>query len=277
MSKTTPIDTGIELQNVTPKKDNLPNAHYRPVRDIALNEKNPRWIPDDAFERLKASIRSFPQMLEIRPVVVDENGIILGGNMRYRAAKAIGLDTIPVIEAADLTEDQKNEFIVKDNVAAGRWDWDSLSSNFSADEILSWGIDIDYGKQFDAGFYDQEADDESGNNYTRKIETPIYDPSEERPDAADVCDTSKYEALLAEIEADESIDDSIRLFLRLAATRHIRFNYDLAADLYSHSNEIVRRLMEASALVIVDYDQAIERGFVKLTKAIEKARQTDGK
>lgn len=211
-------------------------------------------------------------MLKLRPIVVDDNGMILGGNMRYRAALAIGLHSVPVLYASDLTPEKKNEFVVKDNVSAGRWDWDILSLHYSDKDVADWGVNTDYGKAFDAGLYgDGSTETPNPENYTRKVETPIYAPSEECPNLEDITDTRKYFSLLSEIDSTDGITEQERLFLRLAATRHIRLTYDLAADYYSHASEPMRLLMESSALVIIDYDKAIANGFVKLTTAIEAA------
>ena len=274
MSKKTSKDGYSELQKMTPKKGTIPNVSYHPIQDVLVNEKNPRWIPDDAFERLKASISSFPQMLEIRPIVVDENNIILGGNMRYRAAKAIGMETIPVAKVSDLNEEQKKQFIVKDNVSAGFWDYEVLANNWDDNALSDWGVDIDYAKSHDEGYFSSDDEQDAAENYTRKIDPPIYEPSNERPDIENLTDTTKYESLLKEIESSD-LAEKEKLYLRMAATRHIVFNYDFAADFYAHADTNLQHLMEESALVILDFDQAIEKGFVKLTKRLLEEREVE--
>jgi len=113
-----------------------------PIGDIKPNPDNPRHIKDDKFKKLVASIRDFPQMLELRPIVVDSEGVILGGNMRLKACQAAGLKEVPVIYADQLTEDQKREFIIKDNVGFGEWDWDVLANEWDAVVLDSWGLDV---------------------------------------------------------------------------------------------------------------------------------------
>lgn len=81
-------------------------------------------------------------MLELRPIVIDENNVVLGGNMRLKACIEAGLTDVPVKQAADLTEEQKKEFIVKDNVGFGEWDWSDLANNWETDELEEWGLDI---------------------------------------------------------------------------------------------------------------------------------------
>ena len=112
------------------------------INSIKTNPKNPRLIKDDKFKKLVKSIQEFPQMLELRPIVVDENNIILGGNMRYKACIEAGLKEIYILKAEDLTELQKDEFIVKDNVGFGEWDWDILANEWDTDKLTDWGLDI---------------------------------------------------------------------------------------------------------------------------------------
>jgi DNA modification methylase len=112
------------------------------INSIKTNPKNPRLIKDDKFKKLVKSIKEFPQMLELRPIVVDENNIILGGNMRYKACIEAGLKEIYILKAEDLTEQQKDEFIVKDNVGFGEWDWDILANEWDTDKLQDWGLDL---------------------------------------------------------------------------------------------------------------------------------------
>ena len=113
-----------------------------PVKDLKPNKKNPRVIKDDKFAKLVASIRDFPQMLELRPIVVDGDGVVLGGNMRLKAAKEAGLREVPTIRADHLTPDQQREFVIKDNVGFGEWEWESLANEWDEDALRKWGVDI---------------------------------------------------------------------------------------------------------------------------------------
>ena len=112
------------------------------INEIKPNPNNPRIIKDHKFKQLVKSIQDFPQMLELRPIVIDENNMVLGGNMRLKACIEAGLKDVPVKQAKDLTEEQKKEFIVKDNVGYGEWDWDDLANNWDAQELTDWGLDI---------------------------------------------------------------------------------------------------------------------------------------
>jgi|694.fasta_scaffold92680_5 ParB-like chromosome segregation protein Spo0J len=112
------------------------------ISEIKTNPKNPRLIKDDKFKKLVKSIQEFPQMLELRPIVVDENNIVLGGNMRLKACIEVGLKEIYIVKAEDLTEEQKDEFIVKDNVGFGEWDWDLLANEWDVEKLDEWGLTI---------------------------------------------------------------------------------------------------------------------------------------
>jgi ParB-like chromosome segregation protein Spo0J len=112
------------------------------ITDIKPNPENPRIIKDHKFKQLVESIKSFPQMLELRPIVIDENNVVLGGNMRLKACIEAGLTDVPVVQAKYLTDLQKKEFIVKDNVGYGEWDWDDLANNWDEQLLTEWGLDI---------------------------------------------------------------------------------------------------------------------------------------
>jgi len=116
------------------------------IAEIKANPKNPRVIRDDKFQKLVQSIQDFPEMLDIRPLVLDENNIVLGGNMRLRALQELGFKEVPVLFAKNLSEKQKEEFIVKDNVSYGDWDWTALKE-LDTSELDAWGITI---PQFDS-------------------------------------------------------------------------------------------------------------------------------
>ncbi len=113
-----------------------------PINTVKANPNNPRIIKDDKFAKLVKSINEFPQMLKLRPIVVNDDMVVLGGNMRLKACKEAGLKEIPIIKASELTEQQQKEFIVKDNVGYGEWDWSDLANNWDSDQLEEWGLDI---------------------------------------------------------------------------------------------------------------------------------------
>lgn len=112
------------------------------ISKVKPNSSNPRIIKDYKFKKLVSSIKEFPQMLKIRPIVVDESMIVLGGNMRLKACKEAGLKHVYVIKASELSEEQKAEFIIKDNVGFGQWDWDILANEWEAEKLEEWGLDL---------------------------------------------------------------------------------------------------------------------------------------
>ena len=118
------------------------NSKTTKIGDIKSNPNNPRIIKDEKFDQLVQSIKDFPKMLELRPIVVNDDMVVLGGNMRLKACKAAGLKEVPVIKASDLTEDEQKQFIIKDNVGFGEWDWTMLKSEWDEQELEKWGLDI---------------------------------------------------------------------------------------------------------------------------------------
>ena len=131
-----------------------------PINEVKSNPNNPRIIKDDKFKKLVASIKELPQMLELRPIVVNEDMVVLGGNMRLKACKEAGLKEIPIIKASELNEEQQRAFIIKDNVGFGEWDWDALANEWDAEQLEEWGLDVPNleGVELDAVEDDFEAD-----------------------------------------------------------------------------------------------------------------------
>ena len=112
------------------------------TKDIIANDTNPRVIKDDKFKKLVQSIKDFPQMLQLRPIVVNDDMVVLGGNMRLRAVQEVGLKEVPIIKASDLTPEQQKEFIIKDNVGFGEWNWDVLANEWEPELLTEWGLDV---------------------------------------------------------------------------------------------------------------------------------------
>jgi hypothetical protein len=234
------------------------------ISQVKSNPNNPRLIKNDKFKKLVKSVQEFPEMLELRPIVVDENMIVLGGNMRLKACIEAGLKEV-WIEVADLTEQQKKEFTIKDNVGFGEWEWDMLANEWEQTELEGWGLD---GFPFDA-------EDTEEDKYTRKIEAPTYKPNNEKPNINDLTDDAKYKELINDIN-NSTLDETEKKFLIKSAQRHIVFDYSKIADYYANSNKEVQELMERSALIIIDFDKAIESGYVKLTNDIAKSYKKNG-
>lgn len=112
------------------------------INSITENPDNPRTIKDYNFEKLVQSIKDFPEMLEARPIVVNQDKTVLGGNMRLKACKEAGLKEVYIINAGDWTEDQQKEFLIKDNLASGDWDWTALGEQYDFKDLESWGMEF---------------------------------------------------------------------------------------------------------------------------------------
>ena len=119
---------------------------YKNITDIKPNPKNPRLIKDEKFAKLVQSLKDFPEMLEKRPLIcfTDTDGklVVLGGNMRLKAAKEVGLKKLPVMLADDWTEEQKQQFLIKDNVGFGEWNWEELQQDWDVEQLGDWGLDV---------------------------------------------------------------------------------------------------------------------------------------
>lgn len=143
------------------------------IKDIKPNPNNPRVLRDDKFQKLKQSITDFPKMLSLRPIVIDENNVVLGGNMRLRALQELGftdIDDSCVKYAKDLTEEEKKRFIIADNVAFGEWDWDTLANDWDVADLEAWGLDI---PQFENEAEELEASEDDYDVPEGGIETDI--------------------------------------------------------------------------------------------------------
>jgi ParB-like chromosome segregation protein Spo0J len=147
------------------------------ISQIKPNPKNPRIIKDERFEKLKKSLQDFPEMLEKRPLVcfTDTDGkyVVLGGNMRLKAAKEIGLKELPIILADEWTEEQKNEFLIKDNVGFGEWEWEQLKE-WDTEQLEEWGLDVpEFAADVDYSILDDEDVEEQLNDMTNGVKKAI--------------------------------------------------------------------------------------------------------
>jgi hypothetical protein len=238
------------------KGDDVMETKLTKIGKIKLNPDNPRIVDDEKFNKLVNSIKEFPQMLDIRPIVVNADMMVLGGNMRLKACKEAGLKEVPTIKAKDLTEEQQREFIIKDNVGFGTWDWELLSAEWNTELLGEWGLELEF--TFDS------FDDDS---YTKKIDAPKYEPSETKPNLKELVDTDKTDELIDNINKAD-IASNVKEFLIKSAQRHTVFDYSKIADFYTHSDKYVQELMEESALIIIDFKKAIAQGYVNINQEI---------
>lgn len=225
---------------------------------------NPRFIRDEQYAKLVKSIQDDPEMLDLRELIVypSESGyIVIAGNMRLRALRELKYKAAPC-KVLDVTTPLKKlkAYAIKDNVPFGEHDWDALANEWDQDELAEWGLRV-------PGWDDPNGNGEDENDYSKKVEAPIYEPKNEKPDHGEVVDLSRTNELIEEIEKAD-IPQEDKDFLKLAANRHLVFNYEKIADIYAHSSPEVQRLMENSALVIIDFDRAIELGYTELSDKI---------
>jgi len=177
------------------------------ISKIKANPNNPRIIKDDKFAKLVKSIQEFPKMLELRPIVVNDDMIVLGGNMRLKACKEAGLKEVPIIKASDLTEEQQKEFIIKDNVGFGEWDWNDLANNWEAEKLEEWGLDI---PGFEAEVIEAEEDDfavPEGGIETDIVLGDLFEIGEHRLLCGDSTDSDQVAKLMNGQKADMVFTD----------------------------------------------------------------------
>lgn len=175
------------------------------ITQIKPNPNNPRVIKDDKFAKLVESLRNFPEMAEVRPIVVNTDMIILGGNVRFRAMKEAGWKTVPV-QIVNWAEDKQREFIIKDNVSGGEWDWEMLANEWDAEQLDEWGLDV-------PDFTGQTLEAEEDDFDTTPPEEPktvlgdLYEIGEHRLLCGDSTQTDTFEKLMQGELADMVVTD----------------------------------------------------------------------
>lgn len=228
---------------------------YKSVEDITPYENNPRFN-DDAVVYVEESIKEFGF---VNPILLDADGVIIAGHTRLKAAKKIGLKEVPVVYLDDLTDEQVKAFRLADNKTAEQADWDIELLEKELAEILELDMSL-------FGFGDVEstlADEILGEKYTMAVNIPQYEITGDCPSISDMLDEEKSRELISEINNSEVTDEE-KAFLIEAAKRHNVFNYRNIAEYYAHATPEMQRLMEKSALVIIDVDNAIANGYATL-------------
>ena len=233
------------------------NIIEKNLKDIKPYEKNPRKN-DNAVEYVANSIKEFGFQ---QPIVIDKNGVIVAGHTRYKASKKLGLEKVPCIIADDLTDEQIKAYRLADNKVGEKseWDFDLLQDELS--EILN--IDME---MFD---FNKLGTGSGENPYTQKINIPQYEITGEKPDILELVDDEKTNNLIEEIKKS-NVTKKEKDFLIQSAQRHLAFNYSKVAEYYAHANEEMQRLMEKSALVIIDFKDAIANGYVQLSEELKQ-------
>lgn len=252
--------------------DNESAATYEDIGSLVPWDKNPRKN-DHAVAAIMDSIERFGFASPI--VARREDRMVIAGHTRLKAALKLGLKTVPV-RLIDISRAEAEALALADNRTAEIADWDDEALADVLSSLKGDGIDLDglgwSSTDLSALLGTLEPTDP---DYSQKIASPIYTPKGDKPELAELCDEAKTTALEEKIAAAD-VPDEIKRFLRRAAQRHNVFDYEQVAEYYAHAPAEVQDLMEQSALVIIDYDKAIEHGFVRLTKALAEARENNG-
>ena len=222
--------------------------------------KNPRQLTEKGLSDLRKSIENFGVA---EPLTVNTDYTICGGHGRKKVLQEMGIKEVDCyLPEKKLTPKQFEELNIRLNKnIAGVWDYDILANQFDMPDLIEYGFNE---KELAGLDFNEE---EPENNYSRKIESPVYEPKNEKPEVSDLVNLEKYNQLLEDINKSK-LPEEIKELLRLSATRHIVFNYSKMADFYAHSDKPTQKLMEDSALIIIDFNRAIELGFVKLSEEI---------
>lgn len=231
---------------------------YRKTSELIPYENNPRKN-DAAVDEVAASIRQFGFKV---PVIVDREGVVVAGHTRLKAAKKLKIDEVPCILADDLDEEQINAFRLADNKTSERSEWDNEKLLKELEKINT--IDM---KQFGFDLTDEEAGED--DTYTSTVNIPQYEVQGLDAKLTDLVDSTKCSFIIDEINAADGITEEERQFLIKAAYRHNVFNYRNIAEYYANASPEMQALMERSALVIIDVDNAIANGYARLQGDIE--------
>ena len=177
------------------------------IQQIKNNENNPRIIKDYKFKQLVKSIKEFPEMLKLRPIVVNSDMIVLGGNMRLKACKEAGLKEVWILKADELTEEQQREFIVKDNVGFGEWDWDVLANEWNNQQLEDWGLDLLPFEEEDVLEAKEDDFDTTPPEIAETVLGDLYEIGEHRLLCGDSTDSNQVAKLMNGQKADMVFTD----------------------------------------------------------------------
>lgn len=227
------------------------------INDIKPNPNNPRLIKDEKFKKLVQSIKEFPKMMALRPMVINKDNIILGGNMRFKALKELNYKDIPdewIKRAEDLTEEETRRFIIADNVGFGEHDWEILANEWDSEQLEAWGLDLPILKELNQeGLFD--------------IEIPFYTPSEIQPEIFELANLDKTKDLIKKIDLLK-VDESLKEILKIRASFFTDFNFQKIADYFYKENKEVQDVFKDLGLVILAPKEALERGFIELSENV---------
>lgn len=226
------------------------------ISEIAEYKSNPRTISKKDFANLKKSLKDFPSMLDVREIVVDENGVILGGNQRYKGLLALGKTKVKVKKVTGWTDEQKREFVIKDNIANGDWDNDKLANEWDKTKLEEWGLPLKIASNTD---YKELLD----------VSIPYYTPAEKAPAIEDLADTTDTDALAEEI-TNAKIPERLKKVMLLRAAFFTEFDFQKISDYYANSDPKTQELMKKLGLVIVLPKEAYEMGMCDFREGFDE-------
>ena len=225
------------------------------IDELTLTEKNPRNISRKDFATLKKSIKDFPSMMQVREVVVDEKMRVLGGHQRVKALQAQGKTKVLVKQVIGWTEEQKDEFLVKDNIANGDWDNDKLANEWDKEKLEEWGLPLKVASSSD---YKELLD----------VSIPYYTPAEKAPNCTELADLSEVEELNSMITKLKP-EKGLEAILRARAAFFAEFDFQKIADYYAHADKDTQELMKRLGLVIVMPKEAYEMGMCDFRESFD--------
>ena len=241
------------------------------IADLRPAEYNPRkrlQPGDEEYERLKRSVETFGY---VDPIIINADGTVIGGHQRLFVLQDLGYHEADV-SVVSLNKNDEKALNIALNKISGEWDEEKLAAIFSELKLDGYDVTVTgFGKDevsdILSGIVNEEA--EEAELYSQKIEAPIYEITGETPEVEELFDAAKYHELIRDIETDTEISEEEREFLKLAAARHIVFNYRNIAEYYAAASPAMQGLMEDSALVIIDVGKAIQNGFANLEKTVQ--------
>lgn len=235
-------------------------VEYLSPDELIPYNKNAKQHPQKQIDQIANSIKRFGWQ---QPIVIDANKVVIIGHGRLLAAKQLMLDKVPVVVDKDLSEADVKALRLADN-KLNESDW---ISGLLDEELAGLAIDGIDMSQF--GFDTDGIDGISANPYTGKVNIPQYEPTGEKTSLSELVETMKTDSLIDEIE-ESGLSDDEKVFLKLAAQRHLAFNYKKVAEYYAQASPKMQELMEKSALVIIDYKNAIANGFTRLNSDVKE-------
>lgn len=236
------------------------NIEYKNIKELKPYKKNAKKHNKEQVEQIANSIKEFGFT---QPVIIDKNNCVVAGHGRILGAKKAGLKQVPTVCLEELTEEQIKAYRLVDN-KLNESEWDSVLLAQELEEIQDLDMDL-------FGFDLAEEIEQEEKKYTMKTNIPQYEVKGEMPDITELVDTGKVNELLRKIK-QSNLSEEEKKFLRLGAYRHLCFNYSKIAEYYAHADKEMQELMEDSALVIIDFEDAIAKGYVQLSEQVALLR-----